>query len=106
MLTFIGAVFVFLMLLSKGLLLIEFSTLEVCSILAVSFKSMHNLEGVSGNAGLIMLKNIFKIRKLSIYQLYILAYYFHLSFHILIPIYADFMWLISELYIGEMKEVF
>ena len=89
----------------KCLLLIEFSILEVGNILAVSFKSMHNLEGVSGIAGLIMLKNIFKISELSIYQLYIVTY-FILLFHIPISIYTDFMWLTSELYIGEMEEVF
>ena len=86
MFTLIGIVFVSLLLLSKGLLLIEFSTLEVCNILAVSFKSMHNLVGVSGNTGLIMLKNIFNIRKLSIYQLCIVTYYFILFFHIPISI--------------------
>ena len=104
MLTLIGTVFVFLMLLSKGLLLVEFSTLDVCNILAVSFKSRHNSVGVSDNAGLIMLKDIFKIRKLSIYQLYIETHYFILFFHIPISINTDFMWLTSEFYIGEIKK--
>ena len=92
--------------LSKGLLFIEFFTHEVCNIMSVSTKSMHNLEFFSGISFLIIVGNIFIIRELSTNQLYIITYYLSYSVHIPIAINTDFVWWTSELYIVEMRKVF
>ena len=58
----------------------------------------------SGITFLIILGNIFSIRKLSIHQLYI-TYYLSYFVHIPMSIKTDFVWWTTELYISEMRKV-
>ena len=67
---------------------------------------MHNFEIFSGITFLIIVGYIFSIKELSTHQLYIITYYLSYSVHIPMAINTDFVWWISELYIGEMRKVF